>query len=275
MAKPSSRSQLKEYCLRKLGKPVIEINVDDDQIEDLIDDTIQLFNERVYDGVERVYLKYKITQDDIDNGSDRNTTTSASDTNLGATPAAKTLNFEEGRGYLTVPDHIIGIQGILPISNTYVNNMFGFRYQFFLNDFYNFYAYDILNLEMTMQYIQTLEFLLEGQKPIRYNKVQNRLYLDVDWNRVAVNDYIVIDCYRALDPNDFTKIYNERFVKEYLTSLIKKQWGQNLIKFTGIKMPGGVEFNGRQIYDDALAELEKLESKMLSTYELPPLDFVG
>ena len=275
MAKPSSRSQLKEYCLRKLGKPVIEINVDEDQIEDLIDDTIQLFNERVYDGVERVYLKYKITQDDIDNGSDRNTTTSASDTNLGATPAAKTLNFEEGRGYLTVPDHIIGIQGILPISNTYVNNMFGFRYQFFLNDFYNFYAYDILNLEMTMQYIQTLEFLLEGQKPIRYNKVQNRLYLDVDWNRVAVNDYIVIDCYRALDPNDFTKIYNERFVKEYLTSLIKKQWGQNLIKFTGIKMPGGVEFNGRQIYDDALAELEKLESKMLSTYELPPLDFVG
>ena len=275
MAKPSSRSQLKEYCLRKLGKPVIEINVDEDQIEDLIDDTIQLFNERVYDGVERVYLKYKITQDDIDNGSDRNTTTTASDTNLGSTPAAKTLNFEEGRGYLTVPDHIIGIQGILPISNTYVNNMFGFRYQFFLNDFYNFYAYDILNLEMTMQYIQTLEFLLEGQKPIRYNKVQNRLYLDVDWNRVAVNDYIVIDCYRALDPNDFTKIYNERFVKEYLTSLIKKQWGQNLIKFTGIKMPGGVEFNGRQIYDDALAELEKLESKMLSTYELPPLDFVG
>jgi len=275
MAKPSSRSQLKEYCLRKLGKPVIEINVDDDQIEDLIDDTIQLFNERVYDGVERVYLKYKITQDDIDNGSDRNTTSSATDTNLGATPAAKTLNFEEGRGYLTVPDHIIGIQGILPISNTYVNNMFGFRYQFFLNDFYNFYAYDILNLEMTMQYIQTLEFLLEGQKPIRYNKVQNKLYLDVDWNRVAVNDYIVIDCYRALDPNDFTKIYNERFVKEYLTSLIKKQWGQNLIKFTGIKMPGGVEFNGRQLYDDALAELEKLESKMLSTYELPPLDFVG
>ena len=275
MSKPSSRAELKEYCLRKLGKPVIEVNVDDDQIEDLIDDTIQLFNERVYDGVERVYLKYKITQDDIDNGSDRNTTTSASDTNLGATPAAKTLNFEEGRGYLTVPDHIIGIQGILPISNTYVNNMFGFRYQFFLNDFYNFYAYDILNLEMTMQYIQTLEFLLEGQKPIRYNKVQNKLYLDVDWNRVAVNDYIVIDCYRALDPNDFTKIYNERFVKEYLTSLIKKQWGQNLIKFTGIKMPGGVEFNGRQIYDDALAELEKLESKMLSTYELPPLDFVG
>lgn len=122
MSKPSSRSELKEYCLRKLGKPVIEINVDEDQVEDLIDDTIQLFNERVYDGVERVYLKYKITQDDIDNGSNRNTTTTASDTNLGIIPAAKTLNFDEGRGYLTVPDHIIGIQGILPISNTYVNN---------------------------------------------------------------------------------------------------------------------------------------------------------
>jgi len=275
MAKPSSRSQLKEYCLRKLGKPVIEVNVDDDQIEDLIDDTIQLFNERVYDGVERVYLKYKITAEDIENGRNRNTTITKTDTNAGTIPSTKTLTFEEGRGYLTVPDHIIGIQGIQPVANTYVNSMFGFRYQFFLNDFYNFYAYDILNLEITMQYIETLEFLIEGKKPIRYNKVQNRLYIDMDWQRVAENDYILIDCYRALDPNDFTKIYNERFVKEYLTSLIKKQWGQNLIKFTGIKMPGGVEFNGRQIYDDALAELEKIESKMLSTYELPPLDFVG
>mgnify|MGYP000642482894 CR=1 FL=1 len=275
MAKPSSRLQLKEYCLRKLGKPVIEVNVDDDQIEDLIDDTIQLFNERVYDGVERVYLKYKITAEDIENGRNRNTTSTLTDTNAGATPSTKTLNFEEGRGYLTVPDHIIGIQGIQPVANTYVNSMFGFRYQFFLNDFYNFYAYDILNLEITMQYIETLEFLIEGKKPIRYNKVQNRLYLDLDWQTVAENDYILIDCYRALDPEDFTKIYNERFIKEYLTSLIKKQWGQNLIKFTGIKMPGGVEFNGRQIYDDALAELEKIETKMLSTYELPPLDFVG
>ena len=275
MAKPSSRSQLKEYCLRKLGKPVIEVNVDDDQIEDLIDDTIQLFNERVYDGVERVYLKYKITAEDIENGRNRNTTITKTDTNAGTIPSTKTLTFEEGRGYLTVPDHIIGIQGIQPVANTYVNSMFGFRYQFFLNDFYNFYSYDILNLEMTMQYIETLEFLIEGKKPIRYNKVQNRLYIDMDWQRVAENDYVLIDCYRALDPDEFTKIYNERFVKEYLTSLIKKQWGQNLIKFTGIKMPGGVEFNGRQIYDDALAELEKIESKMLSTYELPPLDFVG
>ena len=325
MAKPSSRSELKEYCLRKLGKPVIEINVDDDQIEDLIDDTIQLFNERVYDGVERVYLKYKITQNDIDNGKKRNVETTETDVNVDDVPSvtagsfvvgtsyeitsigttdfttigasantvgviftatgvgsgtgtaskSRTLEFDEGRGYLTVPDHVIGIQGILPISNTYVNNMFGFRYQFFLNEFYNFYAYDILNLEMTMQYIQTLEFLLEGQKPIRYNKVQDRLYLDVDWNRVAVNDYIVIDCYRALDPTTFTKLYNERFVKEYLTSLIKKQWGQNLIKFSGIKMPGGVEFNGRQLYDDAIAELDKLDQKMSTTYELPPLDFVG
>ena len=275
MAKPSSRTELKEYSLRKLGKPVIEINVDDDQIEDLIDDTIQLFNERVYDGVERVYLKYKITQDDIDTGKGRNITTQETDTNAGATPVSRTLDFEEGRGYLTVPDHIIGIQGVLPISNTYVANMFGFRYQFFLNDFYNFSSYDILTLEMTMQHIQTLEFLLEGQKPIRYNKVQNRLYLDIDWSRIYVDEYIVIDCYRALDPVTFTKLYNERFVKEYLTSLIKKQWGQNLIKFSGIKMPGGVEFNGRQLYDDASAELEKLEGKMLSTYELPPLDFVG
>tara|TARA_B100000902_G_scaffold184433_1_gene177013 strand:+ start:106 stop:933 length:828 start_codon:yes stop_codon:yes gene_type:complete len=275
MAKPATRAQLKEYCLRKLGKPVIEINVDDDQVEDLIDDTIQLFNERVYDGIERTYLKYKFTADDLANGRSRNLTTTKTDTNLGANPASRTLSFEEGRGYLTVPDHIIGIVGVAPIANTYVNSMFGFRHQFFLNDFYNFYAYDILNLEMTMQYISTLEFLIEGNKPLRYNKVQNRLYLDLDWNRVADNDYVLIDCYRALDPNTYTKIYNELFVKKYLTALVKRQWGQNLIKFTGIKMPGGVEFNGRQLYDDAQGEIEKIEGEMLSKYETAPLDFVG
>ena len=275
MAKPATRAQLKEYCLRKLGKPVIEINVDDDQVEDLIDDTIQLFNERVYDGIERTYLKYKFTADDLANGRSRNLTTTKTDTNLGANPASRTLSFEEGRGYLTVPDHIIGIVGVAPIANTYVNSMFGFRHQFFLNDFYNFYAYDILNLEMTMQYISTLEFLIEGNKPLRYNKVQNRLYLDLDWNRVADNDYVLIDCYRALDPNTYTKIYNELFIKKYLTALIKRQWGQNLIKFTGIKMPGGVEFNGRQLYDDAQGEIEKIEGEMLSKYETAPLDFVG
>jgi hypothetical protein len=275
MAKPATRAQLKEYCLRKLGKPVIEINVDDDQVEDLIDDTIQLFNERVYDGIERTYLKYKFTADDLANGRSRNLTTTKSDTNLGANPASRTLSFEEGRGYLTVPDHVIGIVGVAPIANTYVNSMFGFRHQFFLNDFYNFYAYDILNLEMTMQYISTLEFLIEGNKPLRYNKVQNRLYLDLDWNRVADNDYVLIDCYRALDPNTYTKIYNELFVKKYLTALVKRQWGQNLIKFTGIKMPGGVEFNGRQLYDDAQGEIEKIEGEMLSKYETAPLDFVG
>ena len=281
MAKPSSRSTLKEYCLRQLGKPVIEINVDDDQVDDLIDDTLQLFNERTYNGAERMYLKYKLTAEDITNGgggsgnAGRNVTTTATDTNSGATGTSRTLEFEEGRGYLTLPDHVLGVEGIKKISNTMVNNMFGFRYQFFLNDFYNFYAYDILNMEITLQYLETLDFLIEGNKDIRYNKVQNRLYLDIDWDLAQENDYIVIDCYRALDPAAFTKVYNEIFVKKYLTSLIKRQWGQNLIKFQGIKMPGGVEFNGRQIYDDAVSELQALEEKMSSTYELPPLDFVG
>ena len=281
MAKPSSRSTLKEYCLRQLGKPVIEINVDDDQVEDLIDDTLQLFNERTYNGAERMYLKYKLTAEDITNGgggsgnAGRNVTTTATDTNSGTAGTSRTLEFEEGRGYLTLPDHVLGVEGIKKISNTMVNNMFGFRYQFFLNDFYNFYAYDILNMEITLQYLETLDFLIEGNKDIRYNKVQNRLYLDIDWDLAQENDYIIIDCYRALDPAAFTKVYNEIFVKKYLTSLIKRQWGQNLIKFQGIKMPGGVEFNGRQIYDDAVSELQALEEKMSSTYELPPLDFVG
>ncbi len=273
MAKPSSRAQLKEYCLRQLGKPVIEVNVDDDQVDDLIDDAIQLYNERMYNGVERVMLKYRFTEQDIQNGRNRNSSTITTDGNTSS--LVRTLQFEEGRGYFTLPDHIIGVENIMPIANTYVNSMFGFRYQFFLNDFYNFYAYDILNLEMTMQYLETLEFLLEGKKVIRYNKVQNRIYVDVDWQRVAANDYLVIECYRALDPNTWPKIYNEIFLKKYLTSLIKKQWGQNLMKFQGIKMPGGVEFNGRQLYDDAVQEIDKLMEQMSSTYELPPLDFVG
>jgi hypothetical protein len=273
MAKPSSRVQLKEYCLRKLGKPVIEVNVDDDQIEDLIDDTIQIFNERAYNGMERMYLKYKLTQEDIDNGKIRNFTTTKIDTN--DSDLSRTLNFEEGRGYLTVPDHVIAVQGIFKVSNAFVNNMFGFRYQFFLNDFYNFYSYDIMNYYMVLTYLETLDFMLEGNKDIRYNKVQNRLYIDLDWGMQSKDDFIVIDCYRALDPNDFNKLYNEIWVKKYLTSLIKKQWGQNLSKFEGIQMPGGVTFNGRQLYDDASGELDKLYEELLSTYELPPLDMVG
>jgi hypothetical protein len=273
MAKPSSRVQLKEYCLRKLGKPVIEINVDDDQIEDLIDDTMQLFTERAYGGMEKMYLKYQLSQEDIDTAKNGVTTTTATDNNSSVVP--RTLQFEEGRGYLTVPDHVIGVQGIFKVSNAFVNNMFGFRYQFFLNDFYNFYSYDIMNYYMVLTYLETLDFMLEGNKDIRFNKVQNRLYIDLDWGMQTKDDFIVIDCYRALDPNTFTKVYNEMWVKKYLTALIKKQWGQNLIKFDGIQMPGGVTFNGRQIYDDAEAETEKLYSELLSTYELPPLDMVG
>jgi hypothetical protein len=265
MAEPSSRAQLKEYCLRKLGKPVIEINVDDDQIEDLIDDTLQLYRERSYDGVERVYLKYKLTSQDIANAKAYTSTTYPSG-----------LSFSEASGgFLTMPDHILGVQGIFKISNAYVNNMFGFRYQFFLNDFYNFYAYDLLNYYITMTYLETLDFMLEGNKSIRFHKTQNRLTIDLDWSRVQPNDWLVIECFRALDPTQFTKIYNEIFVKKHLTSTIKRQWGQNLIKFEGIQMPGGVTFNGRQIYDDAIEELRELEEKMSSTYELPPLDMIG
>ena len=153
--------------------------------------------------------------------------------------------------------------------------MFSIKYQLFLNDLYYFNSVELLQYSMTKSYLSDIDHLLTTDKQIRFNKRQDRLYLDIDWKAQSEGTFIVLDCYRALDPNTFTKLYNERFVKEYLTSLIKKQWGQNLIKFTGIKMPGGVEFNGRQLYDDAIAELDKLDQKMSSTYELPPLDFVG
>ena len=153
--------------------------------------------------------------------------------------------------------------------------MFSVKYQLFLNDVYWLSSTELLTYSMVKSKLEDIDFLTSTSKNIRYNKRQNRLYLDIDWSTISTNDYIVLECYRILDPNDFTKVYNDSFLKEYLTSLIKKQWGQNLIKFQGVKLPGGVELNGRQIYDDGIAELEQIKQKMSSYYELPPLDMIG
>ena len=145
----------------------------------------------------------------------------------------------------------------------------------FLNDVYYWGSTEMLSYAMTKTYLEDLDFLLTTQKQIRYNQRGERLYLDIDWASVSLDDYLVIDCTRLMDPNDYTKVYNDSFLKKYLTSLIKKQWGQNLIKFQGVKLPGGVELNGRQIYDDAQKEIDDLMEKMSNTYELPPLDMIG
>ena len=280
MAQPSSRADLINYCKRQLGAPVLEINIADEQVEDIIDDALQYFHERHFDGVIQTYLKYKITQDDKDRGQGRGgnnpigivTTTATSTVGL-----STTFSYEENSNYIQVPPSVIGINKIFKYDGpqTSTNNMFSVKYQMFLNDMYYFGSTEILTYAMTKRYLEDLDFILNNDKQIRFNQRQNRLYLDIDFGDVAVDDYLIIDCYRLIDPNDFTRVYNDAFLKKYATAFMKRQWGQNLIKFQGVKLPGGVELNGRQIYDDAQKDLEMIKEQMSNTYELPPLDFIG
>ena len=282
MAQPASRSDLINYCKRQLGAPVLEINVADEQIDDLIDDALQYFHERHFDGVTQTLLKYKITEADINRGRTRGNNQGSWNCNyncrmLQLMDPAVTFTFEENSNYLQVPPEVIGITKIFKYdgSQTVTNNMFSVKYQMFLNDIYYYGSTELLTYSMTKRYLEDMDFLLNTQKQIRFNQRQNRLYLDVDWGDVTKDDYLIIDCYRLLNPNDYTRVWNDSFLKRYVTQLIKRQWGQNLMKFQGVKLPGGVELNGRQIYDDAQKELDAIREVMSNTYELPPLDMIG
>ena len=276
MSKPSTRQELIDYCLRRLGYPVLEINVDDDQIDDLVDDALQYFQERHFDGVERMYLKYKITQEDIDRGSGKGTGGVGIVTTTASSTTGNTFNFYETSNYIQIPDSVIGIEKIFKFDSSSISGgMFSIKYQLFLNDIYYFNSVELLQYSMVKSYLEDIDFLLTTDKQIRFNKRQNRLYLDIDWKSQSPDNYIVIDCYRILDPNKFTNVYNDSFLKIYLTALIKKQWGQNLIKFSGVKLPGGIELNGREIYNDAERDLESIKQRMSSEYELPPYDMIG
>jgi len=281
MAQPASRTELIDYVKRQLGAPVLEINVAEEQLDDLVDDALQYFHERHFDGVMQTYLKYKVTEEDIERGRARgnnNTagivTTTASTTIDGS---SVTFSYEENSNFLQIPPSVIGINKIFHFdgSNTITNNMFSVKYQLFLNDIYYWGSSDILSYHMTKTYLEDINFLLTTDKQMRFNQRQDRLYLDIDWDSVSENDYIIIDCWRLLDPNDFSRVWNDSFLKKYLTALVKRQWGQNLIKFQGVKLPGGIELNGRQIYDDAEKDLEIIREQMSNTYELPPLDMIG
>ncbi len=287
MAQPSSRQELIDYCLRQLGAPVVEINVADEQVQDLLDDAIQMFQQRHFDGVIQTFLKYEITQADKDRaqavppgapsgrGSVGMASTSVTSDIVGTTT---TFTYYENSNYLEIPKDVIGINKVYQwdaLMGVSTRNMFSLKYQMFLNDVHYWGTQDILSYSMSMSYLETLNFLLNTHKAIRFNQRQDRMYLDVSYDDLIVGDYLVIDCWKVLNPNEATGVFNDPFLKKYLTSLIKKQWGQNLIKFQGVKLPGGIEFNGRQIYDDAQAELDKIEEKMMSTYEIPPLDLIG
>jgi hypothetical protein len=280
MAKPATRQQLIDYCLRRLGAPVLEINVDDDQIDDLVDDALQYFSERHFDGVERMYLKYKITQGDIDRGRAKNTdgvgivTTTATSVDTGA--GSFTSSFYETSNFIQIPDSVTGIEKIFKFDTSSISGgMFSLKYQIFLNDMYYFNSVELLQYAMVKSYLEDIDFLLTTDKQVRFNKRQDRLYLDIDWGAQSAGNFMVIDCYRALNPDSFTQVYNDSFLKRYLTALIKRQWGQNLSKFRGVKLPGGIELNGGEILQQAEQELSDIKSRMSMEYELPPYDFIG
>ena len=345
MAQPTTKAELKDYCLRRLGAPVLEINVDDDQIDDLIDDAIQLFQERHFDGVERMFLKHKLTASDVakfrgldqeqllgtatgailtvkimEEGTSGYTTgTIAANIGMGSgsnatfdvtakdgkitevevnnaginylvedeitftggsgdakiqiTGVQEQTEWEERDNFLQIPPQVLGVNRVFGVKGSNIrSNLFGLEYQLFLNDLYQFGSVDILSYFMTKTYLETLDMVLNNGAfiPFRFNRRADRLYIDTDRLMLDEGSYLIIDCHRLLDPQTYTEVYNDPFLKKYTTALIKRQWGQNLIKFKGAQLPGGITMNGRELYDDGNSEVMKIEDEITSTYELPP-----
>lgn len=266
MATVTSKQQLKDYCLRRLGHPVIQVNVANEQVDDAVDYTTEKFAQFAYDGVTKMYLKHKVTQEEIDRAQGQGTQINSPDGTI----------HHEGNGYIEVPDSVIGINGIFDFGDKSSMSFFDIRYQMRLNDLYDFTSTSFTNYYVVMQQLSQIDFLLVGKKPIRFTQSQNRLYIDMDWRSdITADRFLVLDCFKALDPDDFTKIYNHLWVKDYCTQMIKRYWGQNLTKYEGVQLPGGVTLNGPKIYDDAVNELEKLDKQLRDQYELPPLDMIG
>ena len=263
MAVPSTKATLKEYCLRALGKPVIDINVDDDQVDDRIDEAVQYFAQYHVDGVERMYLKYKVTAADI-----TRMTTNASES---VTDNSVTTTYERADNFLVVPSAVISVVNVFPLSDRANLNMFDVRYQLRLNDLYDFSSTSIVHYEMTMRHLDFLDHILVGEKPMRFNHLSNRLFIDMDWGTdITAGEYLIIEVFRKLDPDTYTDIYDDIYLKRYTTALIKKQWGQNLSKFSGTAMLGGVTLNGPELFSTAIQEQRQLEDEIRLNYEEPP-----
>lgn len=246
MAVPTSRETFKQYCLRALGKPVIEINVNDDQVEDRIDEALRYFMDYHFDGAEKIYYKYQVTaQTKIDR-------------------------------YVSMPENVIGVVNLFPIGQALnTNNLFNIRYQIALNDLYTLTSVSMVPYYMALTHVQFLETMLVGQQPLRYNRYKNRLYIDMDWNIINDGDYIIAEAYEVVDPETYTKVWADRWLQRFATCLIKQQWGSNLTKFIGMQLPGGIQFNGEKIYNDATSERLTLENEMINSYSLPVTDMIG
>ena len=271
MANPNTRETLKQYALRTLGKPVIEINVDDDQLEDRLDEALQYFAQYHYDGVERTYLKYKVTQADVDRMKSPDGDSSSSITKNSVTTA-----WTEQNNFIVVPEAVLAVTRIFPLSNRGNQNLFDIRYQLRLNDLYDFSSTSIIHYDMVLRHLDFLDHILVGEKPIRFNQYNNKLFVDMDWKTdISVGEYLVIECFRKLDPTVMTDVFNDIYLKRYTTALIKRQWGANLSKFNGVAMLGGVTLNGQQIFSEALEDIRKLEEEIRGTYETPVTYMIG
>ena len=268
MAIPATRETLKQYALRALGKPVIEINVDDDQLEDRLDEALQYFAQYHYDGIKRAYLKYQYTS------ADKARITGNSSESV--TKNSVTTTWAEQNNFIVVPESVVSVVNIFPFSDKGNLNLFDVRYQLRLNDLYDFSSTSVINYDIVLRHLDFLDHILVGEKPLRFNQHDNRLHIDMDWNNdLQVGEYLVIECYRKLDPEQFTDVYNDIFLKRYVTALFKKQWGANLSKFNGVAMIGGVTLNGQQLYSEAIQDVEKLETEIRSTFELNPAMLIG
>ena len=271
MASPNSRQGLIDYALRQNGAPVLEINIEDDQISDLVDDAVQFYNERHMDGYIRTHLKVKYTQLMLDD-----MTTDTETTVANGTSSNQTITFKEQNNFIKMPPYVTTVIKVFDFVSKNVTNLFDVRYQWRLNDLWDLTQTEILTYEMVNRRLEDIYYLLEGQKQIRYQMRGDRLYLDLDFKTdVNEDDFLVLECYRAIDPNSFTDVYNDIWLKRYVTALIKRQWGANLIKFQGAQLPGGITMNGEFIYNEGKEAVEKLETEMLTQYETPPLDMIG
>jgi len=243
-SRPASRTELIAYAKRQLGDPVIEINTDPDQDEDILELSLQFFQQFHFDGVERIYLKHQVTADDRTNR------------------------------YIELNDAIIGVERVLPFdSRTRGIDLFDVRYQILLNDIYSLQSTDIVYYVQVQNQLSLLNQMLVGQKPVRFNRHQNRLHIDMDWEMdTSIGEFILVECYRILNPDTYTDVYNDLYLKKYVTAQMKKQWGNNLKKFNGVQMPGGVTLNGQIIYDEAIQEIQSLEQEVESKYQ-EPVDF--
>lgn len=251
MAAPSSRDTLIEYCLRRLGDPVIEINVDPDQLEDRVDEALQYYQEFHSDATVKTYLKHQVTADDVSNE------------------------------YISISSNVIFVQKLFPISSSFNNSMnfFDIKYQMMLNDIADLqnFAGDLAYYDQMQQYLSLLDLKLNGHPQVNFSRRQNRLYIHGDFqdNDIKEDDYVVAEVLQIVDPSTHTTVFDDMWLKSYTTALIKRQWGANLIKFEGMQLPGGVTLNGRQIYDDAVQDIEKIEEEMQLTYEMPADFYVG